>query len=87
MLGTPKVIADRMEAWLDAGVSDRFTLQFPDPPEGLDDVVERVIPELQRRGLSAANTKARPCARIWACRGRRTGFLNAKHHSGGIREA
>jgi hypothetical protein len=26
-------------------------LQFPYLPQGLDDVVERVIPELQRRGL------------------------------------
>jgi alkanesulfonate monooxygenase len=50
-LGTPKMIADHMEEWLEARASDGFTLQFPYLPEGLDDVVERVIPELQRRGL------------------------------------
>lgn len=51
MLGTPKMIADQMEEWLLSRGSDGFTLQFPYLPQGLDDVVERVIPELQRRGL------------------------------------
>ncbi len=51
MLGTPKMIADQMEEWLVTRASDGFTLQFPYLPAGLDDVVERLIPELQRRGL------------------------------------
>ncbi len=51
MLGTPKMIADQMEEWLVTRASDGFTLQFPFLPQGLDDVVERVVPELQRRGL------------------------------------
>ena len=51
MLGTPKMIADQMEEWLVTRGSDGFTLQFPYLPQGLDDVVERVIPELQRRGI------------------------------------
>ena len=42
---------DQMQEWLEAGASDGFTLQFPYLPQGLDDVIERVIPELQRRGL------------------------------------
>jgi alkanesulfonate monooxygenase len=51
MLGTPKMIADQMEEWLEARASDGFTLQFPYLPMGLDDVIDRVVPELQRRGL------------------------------------
>jgi FMN-dependent oxidoreductase (nitrilotriacetate monooxygenase family) len=51
MLGTPKMIADQMEEWLVTRGSDGFTLQFPYLPEGLDDVIDRVVPELQRRGL------------------------------------
>jgi alkanesulfonate monooxygenase len=51
MLGTPKMIADQMEEWLESRASDGFTLQFPYLPEGLDLFIERVIPELQRRGL------------------------------------
>jgi len=49
--GTPGTIADEMEAWLTARGCDGFIVQFPFVPEGLDDVVDQVIPELQRRGL------------------------------------
>jgi hypothetical protein len=51
MVGTPSMIADQMEEWLETGGCDGFNVMFPYLPEGLDDVVERVVPELQRRGL------------------------------------
>ena len=51
MIGTPKSIADEMEAWLAAGASDGFTIMFPYLPGGLDDFCDLVVPELQRRGL------------------------------------
>jgi FMN-dependent oxidoreductase (nitrilotriacetate monooxygenase family) len=51
ILGTPKMIADEMAAWLEDSGSDGFTIQFPYVPEGIDDFVDRVVPELQRRGL------------------------------------
>jgi FMN-dependent oxidoreductase (nitrilotriacetate monooxygenase family) len=51
MIGTPKSIADEMEEWLVTEASDGFTVQFPYLPGGLDDFVDRVVPELQRRGL------------------------------------
>jgi FMN-dependent oxidoreductase (nitrilotriacetate monooxygenase family) len=51
MVGTPKTIADEMEEWLTSEASDGFTVMFPYLPGGLDDFVERVVPELQRRGL------------------------------------
>jgi alkanesulfonate monooxygenase len=51
MVGTAKTIADEMEEWLTTEASDGFTVQFPYLPGGLDDFVDRVIPELQRRGL------------------------------------
>ena len=51
MLGTPKMIADQMEEWLANRGSDGFTIMFPYLPGGLDDFVDRVVPELQRRGL------------------------------------
>jgi alkanesulfonate monooxygenase len=49
--GTPQTIADAMEEWLQSGGSDGFNVMFPYLPQGLDDVVDRVVPELQRRGL------------------------------------
>ncbi len=51
MVGTPKTIADEMEAWLDGRGCDGFNVMFPYLPEGLDDFATRVVPELQRRGL------------------------------------
>jgi FMN-dependent oxidoreductase (nitrilotriacetate monooxygenase family) len=51
MVGTPATIAEEMEAWLATGACDGFNVMFPYLPGGLDDFVDRVVPELQRRGL------------------------------------
>ncbi|MDN3568234.1 LLM class flavin-dependent oxidoreductase [Paeniroseomonas aquatica] len=51
MVGTPATIADEMEQWLVEGGSDGFNVMFPWLPGGLDDFVDQVVPELQRRGI------------------------------------
>lgn len=51
MVGTPKMVADQMEEWFTTGGCDGFNVMFPYLPGGLDDFVDQVIPELQRRGL------------------------------------
>jgi FMN-dependent oxidoreductase (nitrilotriacetate monooxygenase family) len=51
LTGTPKSIADEMEEWLFTGACDGFNVMFPYVPGGLDDFVNLVVPELQRRGL------------------------------------
>ncbi len=51
LLGTPAIIADQMEEWLTTNACDGFNIMFPYLPGGVDDFVERVVPELQRRGL------------------------------------
>ena len=51
MIGTPTMIADEMEEWLMTEGSDGFNIMFPYLPGGLDDFVEKVVPELQRREL------------------------------------
>ena len=50
-VGTPQTIADGMEEWLETRASDGFNVMFPYLPAGLDDFVDKVVPELQRRGL------------------------------------
>ncbi len=50
-VGTPATVADEMERWLHERGSDGFNLMFSWQPGGLDDVVERLIPELQARHL------------------------------------
>ncbi|UIY32096.1 LLM class flavin-dependent oxidoreductase (plasmid) [Neorhizobium galegae] len=54
-VGTPETIADEMQTWLLEEASDGFTVVFPYLPQGLDDVTQRVIPELQRRGIFRNN--------------------------------
>jgi FMN-dependent oxidoreductase (nitrilotriacetate monooxygenase family) len=51
MVGTPAQIADTMEEWLYGEACDGFNIMFPWVPGGLDEFVDRVVPELQRRGL------------------------------------
>ncbi|MBS0530442.1 MAG: LLM class flavin-dependent oxidoreductase [Proteobacteria bacterium] len=50
-VGTPKTIADQMEEWLTTEGCDGFNIMFPFLPAGLDDFVDKVVPELQRRGI------------------------------------
>ncbi|KAF2734809.1 alkanesulfonate monooxygenase [Polyplosphaeria fusca] len=50
-VGTPETVADGFETWLREGAADGFTVTFPFLPQGLDDVVEKLVPELQRRGI------------------------------------
>jgi FMN-dependent oxidoreductase (nitrilotriacetate monooxygenase family) len=50
-VGTPKAMADLMEEWLFSRAADGFVLLSPYYPTPLQDFVELVVPELQRRGI------------------------------------
>ncbi|WP_436015181.1 LLM class flavin-dependent oxidoreductase [Rhizobium sp. LjRoot254] len=50
-VGTASSVADEMEAWLDERGCDGFNVVFPYLPEGLHDVTDRLVPELQKRNL------------------------------------
>ncbi|WPP01953.1 LLM class flavin-dependent oxidoreductase [Pseudomonas sp. HR96] len=50
-VGTAQSIADQMQAWLEQEASDGFNVMFPWLPGGLTDFVDKVVPELQGRGL------------------------------------
>jgi alkanesulfonate monooxygenase SsuD/methylene tetrahydromethanopterin reductase-like flavin-dependent oxidoreductase (luciferase family) len=49
--GTPQTIADRLETWFKEGACDGFIFMPVYLPGALEDFVDQVIPELQRRGL------------------------------------
>jgi FMN-dependent oxidoreductase (nitrilotriacetate monooxygenase family) len=51
MVGTAVMIADQMEEWLKEEGSDGFNVMFSHLPAGLDDFVDKVVPELQKRGI------------------------------------
>ena len=49
--GSASDVADVMEEWFTGGGADGFNIMPPIMPGGLDDFVDLVVPELQRRGL------------------------------------
>lgn len=51
LAGTPEQIADTMEDWFHRGAADGFNVMLDLFPSGLEDFVDHVVPELQRRGL------------------------------------
>jgi long-chain alkane monooxygenase len=50
IVGSPAQVADQLEAWMDDTGIDGFNLAFAVMSETFSDVVEFVVPELQRRG-------------------------------------
>lgn len=49
--GSAEDIADQLEHWFEGGAADGFNIMCSYLPDSLDDFIELVIPELQRRGL------------------------------------
>ncbi len=50
-IGTATQIADTLEQWIEEGGADGFNLMAPVAARDLEEFVEHVVPELQRRGL------------------------------------
>ncbi|EOH0514854.1 LLM class flavin-dependent oxidoreductase [Vibrio fluvialis] len=51
VVGTAEQVADQLQTWFENEAADGFNILPPYLPTGLDDFVELVIPELQKRGL------------------------------------
>ncbi len=51
VVGTAADIADGIEEWITGEAADGFNLTPTHLPHGIDDFVEHVVPELQRRGV------------------------------------
>lgn len=51
VVGTPAQVADHLEEWFVKQGADGFNIMSPFLPDGLDEFVDLVVPELQRRGL------------------------------------
>ncbi len=50
-VGSPTTIADILEGWVEETDVDGFNLAYAVTPETFEDVVELLVPELQRRGV------------------------------------
>ena len=51
IVGTPEQVADSIEEWFTQGGADGFNLNTDYFPQGLELIVDQLVPELQRRGL------------------------------------
>lgn len=51
IVGTPARIADQLQEWFENEAADGFNIMPPVLPRDIDDFVDLVVPELQRRGL------------------------------------
>jgi len=51
LVGGPKRVADELEAWATEADLDGFNFAYVIMPETFSDIVEHLVPELQRRGL------------------------------------
>jgi N-acetyl-S-(2-succino)cysteine monooxygenase len=50
VIGTAADIVDQMESWQNAKAADGYNVIPSHLPSGIDDFVDLVVPELQRRG-------------------------------------
>ena len=51
VVGTPVDIADQIEDWFVNGAADGFNLKPTFLPDSLEDFINLVVPELQKRGI------------------------------------
>lgn len=50
IVGSPATVADQLQSWFEETGIDGFNLAYTVMPESIEDFVELVVPELQRRG-------------------------------------
>lgn len=51
IVGTPEQVADSIELWFRSAAADGFNLNADYFPQGLEAIVDHLVPELQRRGI------------------------------------
>ena len=51
IIGSPKTVVDELERWVEVGDIDGFNLTHITNPGSFEDMVEFLLPELERRGL------------------------------------
>ncbi len=51
LVGSPATVADELQAWQQATGVDGFNLAYAIAPRSFEDIVELLVPELQRRGI------------------------------------
>lgn len=67
VVGSPSTVADTMERWISETDLDGFNIGYVTTPGTFEDVVDLLIPELQRRGVYPSQVKEGLTAREKIC--------------------
>ena len=51
VVGSPGTVADELQRWMDETDVDGFNLAYVVMPETYQDIIDLLVPELQRRGV------------------------------------
>ena len=81
-LGTAADIADALEEWYRGGAADGFNIMPQVLPAGLNEFVELVVPELQRRGLFRTKYEGRTLRENVGLPRPKNRFVAQRHRSG-----
>ncbi|KAI9742800.1 MAG: hypothetical protein M1818_003529 [Claussenomyces sp. TS43310] len=81
VVGGPKTVVDELERWVEVADLDGFNLAHITNPGSFEDIIEFVIPELQRRGLFRTHVEKEGVTAREAYSGDPSGWL-AKDHVG-----
>jgi len=49
--GSPQIVADRLQEWVETTGVDGFNLTYAVMPETYEHIIELLVPELQKRGV------------------------------------
>ena len=63
LVGSVKQIADELESWFLTGAADGFNVLPSDVPGAINALVDKLVPELQRRGLFSHRIRRQDAAR------------------------
>ncbi|GBQ65912.1 monooxygenase [Komagataeibacter swingsii DSM 16373] len=81
IVGSPTEIADQMEAWMEETGIDGFNLAYAVAPETFEDIVDLIIPELQKRGRYKTAYQPGTLRQKLFGRGDRLGSMHVAHES------
>jgi len=57
VVGSPTTVADELERWIDVADVDGFNLSYVVNPGTFEDIIEYLLPELERRGLHTSKVE------------------------------
>jgi FMN-dependent oxidoreductase (nitrilotriacetate monooxygenase family) len=79
VVGSPQSVADQLTAWVNATDIDGFNLAYAVTPETFSDIVELLIPELQRRGIFKQEYRSGTLREKFFGKGARLGETHPAH--------